>query len=71
MGASMRAAAAAAKSLAARDEMTDRQVADMRALLRLMSNASAAESLKVLRAAFPDATLAARTAAVSGGRFQP
>ena len=69
MGASMRAAAA--ETLAARDEMTNRQVADMRALLRLMSNASAAESLKVLRAAFPDATLAARSAAVAGGRFQP
>lgn len=69
MGASMRAAAA--ESLAARDEMTDRQVADMRALLRLMSNASAAESLKVLRAAFPDATLATRAAAVAGGRLQP
>jgi hypothetical protein len=68
MGASMRAAAA--ETLAARDEMTNRQVADMRALLRLMSNASAAESLKVLRAAFPDATLAARSAAVAGGRFQ-
>ena len=61
MGASVRAAAVQGR--AARDEMVDRQVADMRALLRLMANASAAESLKVLRAAFPDATLAARTAA--------
>ncbi len=69
MGASVRATAVQGR--AARDEMVDRQVADMRALLRLMANASAAESLKVLRAAFPDATLAARTAAVAGGRLQP
>ena len=69
MGASMRSAAAEIQ--AARDELTDRQVDDMRALLRLMSNASASESLKVLRAAFPDATLATRTAAVAGGRFLP
>lgn len=69
MGASMRAAAT--DGSAARDELADRQVADMRALLRLMTGSSAAESLKVLRAAFPDAPLAARTAAVAGGRFQP
>lgn len=69
MGATMRASAA--QSAAARDEIVDRQVADMRALLRLMANASAAESLQVLRAAFPDATLATRAAAVAGGRLQP
>lgn len=69
MGASTRAAALANR--AATDELVDRQVADMRALLRLMAGASASESLKVLRSAFPDATLAARTAAVAGGRFQP
>lgn len=68
MGASVRAAAVPA---IATNELIDRQVADMRALLRLMAGASAAESLKVLRSAFPDAPLASRTAAVAGGRFQP
>lgn len=63
--------AAARPVIAPKDELIDRQVADMRALLCLMAGASAAESLKILRSAFPDAPLAARTAAVARGRLQP
>lgn len=47
---------------------TNRQIAEMRRLLARMSGASAAESLRALRSAFPDAPLAARTAAIAGGR---
>ena len=51
------------------DAVIDREVADMRELLKLMTGASAAESLKALRAAFPDATLATRTSAIAERRF--
>ncbi|MCW5695309.1 MAG: hypothetical protein KIS96_01105 [Bauldia sp.] len=51
------------------DRMIDRQIADMRRLLALMSEASATDALRALRAAFPDASLAARTAAVTGWRL--
>jgi hypothetical protein len=51
------------------DAVIDRQVADMRELLSLMTGASAAESLKALRAAFPDATLATRTSEIADRRF--
>ena len=53
----------------ASDASLDRQVADMRRLLELMAEASATDALRALRAAFPDASLAARTAAVSGWRL--
>ncbi len=51
------------------DDAINDQVADMRLLLRLMSGASATESLKALRAAFPDASLTARTSAIAGRGF--
>ena len=50
------------------DDRVDREVADMRLLLQLLRGASATESLRALRAAFPYAGLAARTAAIAGGR---
>lgn len=53
----------------ANDTSIDRQIAAMRLVLDLMTEASATDALRALRAAFPDASLAARTAAVSGWRL--
>lgn len=50
------------------DAFLDRQITEMRRLLSLMAGASAAEALRELRSAFPDAPLAARTAAITGER---
>lgn len=47
----------------------ERQVADMRRLLSLMVAPSASQALSALRAAFPDAPLAARTAII--GEMRP
>jgi len=49
------------------EALLDRQIGDMRELLRLMRGASAAESLRALRSAFPETTLATRTAAIADG----
>ncbi len=51
------------------EALLNRQVADMRELLQLMRGASATESLRALRSAFPEATLAARTAAIADRRL--
>jgi hypothetical protein len=51
------------------EEQVDQQIAEMRDLLRLMRGASATESLRALRSAFPETTLAARTAAVADRRL--
>ena len=52
-----------------REAALERQIADMRDLLQLMRGASAAESLRALRSAFPDTTLAARAAAIADRRL--
>lgn len=46
----------------------DARVADMRALLARMRPASDAEALQCLRSAFPNASLAARVAAMATAR---
>lgn len=46
----------------------DERIAEMRALLASMRPASDSEALQALRRAFPEASLALRVAALSGGR---
>lgn len=69
MGSEMVEAAIRERPVDRRDELLERQIADMRHLLRLMNGASAAESLRALRSAFPNTTLAARTAAIADRRL--
>ena len=57
------------RSASRQDAALERQITDMRDLLQLMRGASAAESLRALRSAFPDTTLAARTAAIADRRL--